>query len=121
MKHQYYIIGREVAGDISGWEFRRFTTPVREVEGMWVPSGHPTEETDLWDQVELALDVDEFIVHTDNTAGKLDDLPCPDGWKVLARDWLPDDYAPPTKEEQDAKTAEAIAHLRKLGVWRDPS
>jgi hypothetical protein len=121
LRYQHYIIGQEVPGDITGWQFRRFTAPVHNVEGMWVPSSPPSEETHLWDQVELALQIDDFIVHTDNTAGKLDDLPCPDGWRVLARDWLPDDYVPPAKEELDAKTEAAIEHLKKLGVWRDPS
>lgn len=119
MRYQYYIVGRETAPN--HYDLRRFTMPVHSVGGQWVAASDPTEETHLCNRFDLLMDVDEFQVHTDNTAGKLDDLPCPDGWRVLARDWLPDDYAPPTPEEVEQQRAEAIEHLKKLGVWRDPS
>lgn len=117
MKYQYYIIGREASPN--HYDLRRFVVPVHDVGGQWVPAGEATEETDIWHRFDLMLDINEFQIHTDNTAGKLDDLPCPDGWRVLARDWLPDDYAPPTAEEMELKTKEAVEHLRKIGIWKD--
>lgn len=117
MKYQMYIIGKELAPN--HYDLRQFSVPVHQVEGLWVPAGTPTEETDLTHRFEIILNIYEFQVYTDNTCGKLDDLPCPEGWKVMAREWLPDDYVPPTKEDVARKDAEAIAHLRKLGVWKD--
>ncbi len=119
MKKQYYILGQLSDGKIKGYIFRYFTVPVHQVEGLWVPAGQSTEETHLYDQASIALDLMHWQVHTDNTAGKLDDLPCPDGWTVMARDWLPDDYKPPAEGDVEARREEGIRFLRGLGLWKD--
>jgi hypothetical protein len=121
VRRQYYIAGRLSGGDIAGYLFRRFAVSVRESEGRWVPDGPPIEETHLYDPVEIALDLEHWQIHTTNTAGKLDDMPCPEGWRVMARDWLPDDYSPPAEGEIEQRRKDAIEHLKKMGVWRDPS
>jgi len=121
MRKQFYIVGQLSDGHVPGYVFRRFTVPVREVEGMWIPDGEPTEETHLYDQAEIAIDLDHWQVNTTNTAGSLDDIVGPSGWKVMARDWLPDDYVPPPDGEIEQRRKDAIAYLKKMGVWRDPS
>jgi hypothetical protein len=119
MRYQEYIIGRELGP--RRYDLRQFSVPVHQVDGKWVPAGEPFEETHLTDHLAMMISVDEFQIHTDNTCGKLDDMPCPAGWKVMTREWLPDDYTPPTQEEVDQRTKDAIDKLRQMGVWRDPS
>ncbi len=119
MRYQEYIIGRELAPD--NYDLRQFSVPVHQVDGKWVPAGEPFEETHLSDRFDMMLSIYEFQVYTDNTCGKLDDMPCPEGWKVMAREWLPDDYVPPSPEEIEQRRKDAIEHLKKMGVWRDPS
>ncbi len=46
--------------------------------------------------------------------GPLDDIPSPDGFTVVARYWLPDDYRPATPEERAAKRSEAEIKLAKI-------
>jgi hypothetical protein len=119
MRFQEYIIGKEFArGD---YDLRKFSVPVHRVDGKWVPAGEPFEETHLTDRLDMMISIDEFQIHTDNTEGKLDDMPCPAGWKVMTREWLPDDYVPPSLEEIEQRRKDAIEHLKKMGVWRDPS
>lgn len=117
MKYQGYIIGKELAPN--NYDLRQFSVPVHQVDGAWFPAGKPHEETSITHRLDMVMSVHEFQVHTDNTCGPLDDLPCDDGWKVMARYWLPDDYVPPTPDDVERGRQEAIDHLKKMGVWKD--
>lgn len=117
MRKQCYIIGRELGPRT--YDLRQFSVPVSQVDGKWAPAGEPFEETHLTDHLEMMIAVDEFQIHTDNSCGPLDDLPCPDGWKVMAREWLPDDYTPPTEDEVRARDEAAIQKMKDMGMWKD--
>lgn len=117
MKYQMYIIGKEVAPN--QYDLRQFSVPVHLVDGKWLPAGEPHEETDITDRLDMILSVHEFQVGTDNTFGQLDDMPCPEGWKVMVREWLPDDYIPKTKEQDEVERQAAIQKLKDMGVWKD--
>lgn len=121
MKYQYCIIGKDFGSARPEYMFRRFRFPVVRDGDTWVvdPSSVMLEETHLYEQDDLIDELEYWQIHTDNTAGKLDALPCPEGWKVMARDWLPDDYVPPSKADLQQRRAQAIEHLKKMGVWKD--
>lgn len=121
MRYQEYIIGKEICSNPCIYDFRKFSVPIHSVAGSWLPAGEPFEETHLCHRFDMMISVYEFQVYTDNTCGYLDDMPCPEGWLVMARYWLPDDYVPPTEEEVEEQRQAAIGHLKKMGVWRDPS
>lgn len=122
MKYQYCIVGKNFgSADQPGYMFRRFRFPVVRDGDTWIadPAAVMLEETHLYTQDDLIEELEYWQIHTDNSAGGLDDLTCPSGWKVFARDWLPDDYRPPSEADVAKRHAEAVAFLKNLGLWKD--
>jgi hypothetical protein len=95
--------------------FRGYYVPVKERDGKWLPAGPALDDPD--DQVNLYSNVYMFQVYRNGEpTGPLDDIPSPDGFTVVARYWLPDDYRPDTPGERAAKRKVAEETLRKMRV-----
>ena len=95
--------------------YRAYYIPVSQVDGKWMPAGDPLPDPD--DQVYLLSNVLDFQInrHGEPT-GSLDDIPSPDGFMVVARYWLADDYSPPTKEQRDEAARKARQQMRDMGI-----
>lgn len=121
MKYQKYVIVRLPEPSKGLPEYRQFSVPVRRESGRWVPAGTPYEETHLYDIDTIALDV--FIAREQGIAdggGPLSDMPAPDGWGVVTREWLPDDYTPPSQQELRQRDIDMLRDLKTMGAV-DPS
>jgi len=117
MKYQKYVIVRLPEPETGMPEYRRFSVPVRKETDRWIPAGVPYEETHLYDADDIALDV--FFAREQGTAtegGSLGDVPAPNGWGVVTREWLPDDYTPPSKQEMRQREIEMLRDLKTLGA-----
>lgn len=117
MKYQKYVIVRLPEPDTGLPEYRRFSVPVRERDGRWLPAGKPYEETHLYDEDTIALDV--FFAREHGVAeagGPLSDIPAPDGWGVVTREWLPDNYTPPSKQEMRQRDIDMLRDLKTMGA-----
>ena len=113
MKYHGFITEEKNTGDILKSTFRGYYIPVEEREGGWMPAGPAMEDPD--DQVNLYSNVYMFQVHRNGEpTGPLDDIPSPDGFTVVARYWLPDDYRPATAEERAARREQSEAKLREI-------
>lgn len=112
MKYQYYVITPDPEPQHQP-VFRMFMVPVHEVDGQWKPSGPATELDEPSE--DLSLNVIAWRIYGASPGiGKLDDITPPRGWTVVARDWLPDDYVPPTQAERDQAERDAMVHWRKI-------
>lgn len=117
MKYQKYVIVRLPEPDTGMPEYRRFSVLVRQQSGRWLPAGAPYEETHLYNDDTIALDV--FFAREHGTAdegGPLSDIPAPDGWGVVTREWLPDDYTPPSKQELRQRDIDILRDLKTMGA-----
>lgn len=117
MKYQKYVIVRLPEPDTGMPEYRRFSVPVRQESGRWVPAGTPFDETHLYDADDIAIDV--FFAREQGTAtegGTLDDIPAPVGWGVVTREWLPDNYSPPSKQEMRQRNIDMLRDLKTMGA-----
>lgn len=117
MKYQKYVIVRLPEPETGLPEYRRFSVPVRKEAGRWIPAGVPYDETHLYDEDTIALDV--FFAREHGTAtegGALDDIPAPDGWGVVTREWLQDNYTPPSKQEVRQRDIDMLRVLKTVGA-----
>ena len=113
MKYQSYTIVREPESPRDA-EYRIFSVPVHQVDGRWVPAGEPTEETHLWPEFDLAFEVDQDRIHGQcDAGGPLDGIQAPDGWTVVRRAWLPDDYVVPTPQQVEEQERKNLAWLKE--------
>lgn len=113
MKYQFYVIAKPDPD--YGEAYRAFSVPVREIEGQWVPCGKPYEETHLHSRPGLGLHVVSYDAAS-STCGPLNGIDCPDGWEVMSRTWLPDDYTPPSAPEMRHSMIDAARKLKDMGV-----
>jgi len=112
MKYHQIIMAKRVAPDAT--DFRQFYVPVEERDGTWVPCGPMREETDRYTQGSIFAGVCAYEGSGIDPAGPLDGVPAPDGWRVVARMWLPDDYVPPSAEVLEEGYRRARAYLRRM-------
>ena len=116
-KYQKYVMVRLPEPETGLPEYRRFSVPVRKEAGRCIPAGVPYEETHLYDADDIALDV--FFAREQGTAtegGSLGDVSAPDGWGVVTREWLPDDYTPPSKQELRQRDIDMLRDLKGIGA-----
>jgi len=114
VKYQQYVVAKRRPD--GSHNFRRFRTRVVQHGDSWLPDGDPIEETAP--PADMMLDVGEYEESVDDV-GPLTEITPPDGWTVVARLWLPDDYVPESQEVRDEHRNRAIARLRSMGLWRD--
>lgn len=112
MKYQYYVITpdpepREQA------VYRMFIMPVHEVDGEWRQAGEAKELEGDSEEVEMNV-IAWRIYGRPPGIGHLDEVKPPRGWTVVARDWLPDDYVPPTDAEREQAERDALGHWQKI-------
>lgn len=112
MKYQYYIITPNPEPREQP-VYRMFMHPVEQVDGEWKQSGDAKEIDGHSDEFDLNV-IAWRIYGAAPGIGKLDDIKPPTGWTVVARDWLPDDYVPPTQAEVEQAERDAIVHWRKI-------
>lgn len=113
MKYQQIIMGQRPSE--SEYHFRRFAAPVAMQDGRWMPAGPMREETHRFSKGILMLAAAEYE-SAPGDCGPLSDIPAPDGWEVLARLWLPDNYVPQSDEVAQHSEREAIKHLLERGL-----
>lgn len=112
MKYHQIIMFRRVSRQFS--EFRQFYVPVEERDGTWVTCGPMREETDRYTQGSIFAEVCAYEGSGIDPAGPLEDIATSDGWQVVARMWLPDDYVPPSAEVLEEGYRRARAYLRRM-------
>lgn len=112
MKYHQIIMVRRVSRQFS--EFRQFYVPVEERDGTWVTCGPMREETDRVTQGSIVVGLSAYEGSEMEPAGPLEDIAAPDGWRVVARMWLPDDYVPPSAEVLEEGYRRARAYLREM-------
>jgi hypothetical protein len=113
MKYQAITIGRRPA--IDEYQFRRFVVPVSMKDGVWLPNGPMREETHRFPKGVLMLGAAEYDEATSD-CGPLSDIYAPEGWEVIARLWLPDNYVPASDEVMQHGEREAIQTLLERGL-----
>lgn len=113
MKYQEIIMGQRPSPD--EYHFRRFAVPVSMQDGRWLPAGPMREETHRYPKGMLMLAAADYeSAPTD--CGPLSDIPAPDGWEVIARLWLPDNYVPESDEVLDHGDREALRYMAERGL-----
>lgn len=118
MKYQGFITERKDPTLQLKAEYRAYYLPVQERDGGWMPAG-PAKEDAGYSQADMLSNVLHHQVFRPDVGGPLDDIASPDGYTVVARYWLDDDYQPPTPLEQQQQLDDAKQQLRDMGVWRD--
>lgn len=113
MKYQEIIMGQQPDADT--FLYRRFAVPVSMQGGRWLPAGPMREETHRFTKMAMMLADAEYDEVTSD-CGLLSDIEPPDGWKVLARLWLPDDYVPQSDEVTQHARREAVKQMLDLGI-----
>jgi hypothetical protein len=117
MGYQKYAIVRLPEPETGMPEYRLFSVPVRSESGRWVSAGTRYEETHLYDEDTIAIDVHFARQHgTATEGGALDGIPAPDGWGVVTKEWLPDDYTPPSKQELRQRDIDMLRDLKGMGA-----
>lgn len=114
MKYQQYVVARRCQD--GSHDLRRFRTKVIQSGEAWLPDGAPIEEHPT--PADMLLDIGEYE-DSAGDFGPLTEITPPDGWTVVARLWLPDNYVPESQEVADEHRKRAIAKLRSMGLWRD--
>lgn len=112
MKYHQIIMAKRVAPDAT--EFRQFYVPVEERDGTWVACGPMREETDRYTQGSIFAEVCAYEGSGIDPAGPLDGVPAPDGWRVVTRTWLPDNYVPASKEVREEGRKRAEEYLKEM-------
>jgi hypothetical protein len=112
MKYQQIIMAQRVGPQDT--EFRQFYVPVEDRDGRWLPCGKMREEH--VSPGAMLTGVSEYECGGNDTCGPLEDIPAIEGWKVVARLWLPDDYVPPSAEVLEEGLRRAREYLAKM--WR---
>lgn len=113
MKYQEIIMGQRPSE--SEYHFRRFAVPVAMQDGRWLPAGTMREETHRFSKGILMLAAAEYE-SARSDCGPLSDIQAPDGWEVIARLWLPDDYVPQSDEVTQHARKEAVKKMLDLGI-----
>lgn len=113
MKYQEIIMGQRPSVD--EYHFRKFSVPVSTQDGRWLPAGPMREETHRFSKMAMAVAASEYSDFTSD-CGPLGDIPAPEGWDVIARLWLADNYVPQSDEVTQHSEREAIQHLLERGL-----
>lgn len=113
MKYQEIIMGRKPDADT--FLYRRFAVPVSMQDGRWLPAGPMREETIRFTKMAMML-ADAEYDEAASDCGPLSDIAAPEGWEVLARLWLPDDYVPQSDEVTQHARKEAVKKMVDLGI-----
>ena len=111
MKFQQIIAGKHDGP--RSFLFSQYAAPVKEVDGKWVLAGPLRDETHRYDHGTIMVGAAEYDPRT-STCGYVGDIPVEEGWMVMARFWLPDNYVPESDEvltEGDRRAAEEYKRI----------
>lgn len=117
MKYQEIVMAR--SNGPRAEQYRQFYVPVAQQDGRWLPCGDMREETHRYSQATMGIGITECDPDT-NDCGPLSDIPAPDGWTVVSRLWLNDDYVPPSDEVLEETDRRAVQQMKDLGLWKNP-
>lgn len=110
MKYQQIIMAKRVSPDLT--ELRQFYAPVDDASGRWRPRGDLREQQ--VPQAAMFGSLDEYEHGSGRDCGPLGDITPPDGWSVVARLWLPDNYVPESAEVREEGEKRAKDYLRRM-------
>lgn len=113
-KYQGYIVHKQTREHPKECEFRKFYVQVEQRDGNWVACGKPIDITHLshhFDMGMTAYAIDKY----GEEEGMIDAIP-PEGFTVIARYWLPDNYVPESLEVVREREERATQHLRERGI-----
>ena len=113
-KYQGYIVHKQTREHPKEGEFREFYVQVEQRDGKWVACGKPIDITHLTHHFDMGMNAYAIDKYGEEE-GMIEAIP-PEGFTVIARFWLPDNYVPESLEVIREGDERARQHLRERGI-----
>lgn len=115
-KYQRYIVQEIQANEDGERALRSFYFRVEKRDGKWVAASKPVEIRDGHSDLfhETGLLADSVMIQDAPRQEGLAPIELPDGYRLLAQHWLPDNYVPESDEVMEERERRASEDMKDV-------